>query len=475
MRAPMKSWLCGWCCWLAALPTLAGELPAPVAKALKASSMPREGVAIFAQRVESLQPEWAYRADQPMNPASTMKLVTTDAALELLGPAYRWRTEAYASAPLQGEVLEGDLILKGYGDPALTLENFWLLLRALRQTGLRDIRGDLVLDRSYFNTGALPEAGKLDGEAWRAYNVTPDALLVNFKATRFDLRGDAASGKVLVSAEPALPALKVVNQIVLRQGSCADWKDRIAYQAQREGEGVVVTLSGSYALACGGKSLELSVLDHPTYVFQLFRQLWLELGGEFHGTLKDGVAPTGAQRIAAVQSPPLADVVRSINKYSNNVMARQLLMTLGAERSGPPGTPQSGAAALRAWLSVKQMVWPELEIENGAGLSRQERISARHLGELLLAAYRSPVMPELMSSLPVAAIDGTMQRRLQSSAVAGQAHVKTGSLDGVRAMAGYLLDAKGRRWVVVFMANDPAAPASKAAQDALLEYLYTAD
>ncbi|HQR50692.1 MAG TPA: D-alanyl-D-alanine carboxypeptidase/D-alanyl-D-alanine-endopeptidase [Methylophilaceae bacterium] len=458
--------------WLAITPALANGLPAPVAKALKAAGVPQDGVAFYVQQVDQHQPRLSHRADQPMNPASTMKLLTTDAGLELLGPSYRWRTEIYGSVPPQDEVLNGDLIIKGYGDPALTLENFWLLLRMLRQSGVRDIRGDLLLDRGYFDTSGNEPPGKFDGETYRAYNAAPDAMLVNFKATRFTLRGDPALGKVLITADPALPQLNIVNQVALSQVPCADWKDRIGYRVLREKDVVTVTFSGNYSVACGEKALELSILDDDVYVFELFRRMWQEQGGQISGGLKNGSLPPGAQRLVQADSPPLADVIRLVNKYSNNVMARQILMTLGAERYGAPGSPQSGALAVREWLAGKGMEWPELAIENGAGLSRNERISARHLGELLLSAYRSPVMPELMSSLPIVAIDGTMQHRLKSSAVAGQAHLKTGSLDGVRAMAGYLLDARGRRWVVVFMANHPAAAGSKAAQDALLEYVY---
>jgi serine-type D-Ala-D-Ala carboxypeptidase/endopeptidase (penicillin-binding protein 4) len=458
--------------WLAITPALADGLPAPVAKALKATGIPQDSMALYVQQVDQRQPRLSHRADQPMNPASTMKLLTTDAGLELLGPSYRWRTEIYGSLPPQGEVLNGDLVIKGYGDPALTLENFWLLLRSLRQSGVRDIRGDLVLDRGYFDTSGNESPGKFDGESYRAYNATPEALLVNFKATRFIFRGDPTLGKVLISADPALPQLTLVNQVALSQVPCADWKDRIGYRVLREKELVTVTFSGNYSVACGEKALELSIFDDDVYVFQLFRQMWQEQGGLFSGTLKAGSLQLGAPRLAQVDSPPLSDVIRLVNKYSNNVMARQILMTLGAERYGAPGSPQSGANAVREWLAEKGMEWPELVIENGAGLSRNERVSARHLGELLLAAYRSPTMPELMSSLPIVAIDGTMQQRLKSSAVAGQAHIKTGSLDGVRAMAGYLLDAKGRRWVVVLMTNHPAAASSKTAQDALLEYIY---
>ena len=453
-----------------ALPARA-DLPASVSQALRSAGVPEDSVSVFVQQVDRNAPLITHRSDQALNPASTMKLVTTYAGLELLGPAYTWRTDLLTTGEVQGDVLKGDLILKGYGDPAMTLENFWDLLRALRQKGIRDIRGNLVLDRGFFEPQPYDPAA-FDGEPYRAYNAGPDALLVNFKATRFDFSNDPSNGKVSIKADPALPQLTIVNQLTQSQGPSGDWKDRLGYKISRNGNTVTATFGGSYSVACGEKSLDLSLFDDSTYVFELFKQLWREQGGSFSGQMASASAPDNAALLVSASSPPLADVIRLINKYSNNVMARQMLLTIAAEKTGQPGNIANGGAAIQAWLASKHLEFPELMIDNGAGLSRASRISARHLGTLLLNAYASPVMPELMSSLPVVAVDGTMEHRLTSSAVAGQGHFKTGSLDNTRAMAGYLLDAKHRRWVVVFMVNHPRAGVSKPAQDALLEWLH---
>ncbi len=463
--------------WLAllavALPAQA-ELPASVTQALHTAGIPADAVSVFVQQVDHNTPLLAHHADQALNPASTMKLLTTYAGLEILGSAYTWRTDLYSTGEMQGDTLNGDLMLKGYGDPAMTLENFWDLLRALRQKGVRDIRGDLVLDRGYFEPQTYDPAA-FDGEPYRAYNAGPDALLVNFKATRFVFAGDVSTGKVAIQADPALPQLNIVNQLALTQVPCADWKDRLGYKVARNGQGVTVTFSGNYSVACGEKSLDLSLFDDTVYIFELFKQLWREQGGSFNGKLKTGNTPDNARLLVRATSPPLSDVIRLINKYSNNVMARQTLLTIGAEQSGTPGNIESGGKAIRTWLAGKHLDFNELVIDNGAGLSRESRISSRHLGALLLAAYDSPMMPELMSSLPVVAVDGTLEQRMKNTNIAGRAHLKTGSLDGVRAVAGYLLDARNRRWVVVFMINHPRAGASKAAQDALLEWLHNRD
>lgn len=446
-------------------------LPEPVAQALKSAGIPEDSVAVYARRLDADLPAIAEHSEQAMNPASVMKLVTTYAGLELLGPAYTWRTEFYASKPPMEGVITGDLILKGYGDPALTLEKFWSLMHALRVSGVREIRGDLVLDRSFFESMAF-DPGAFDGDPYRPYNAGPDALLVNFKSTGFHFRVE--NGTVAITADPAAPQLEVVNRLKADRASCGDWKSRLGYDVQEREDRIVIAFSGSYSANCGDKVYDLSLPRHADYVYQLFKTLWREQGGVFEGRLREGAAPADAAPLVSLESPPLSDVIRQINKYSNNLMARQLLITLGAER-GQAGSPAKGIAAIRAWLAASGLDFPELVLENGSGLSRIERISARHLGDLLTAAYASPFMPEFMSSLPIYAVDGTFKRRSQANAVAGRAHLKSGSLDEVRAIAGYLLDAHGRRWAVVFMVNHPRASLSKPAQEALLDWLYHHD
>jgi D-alanyl-D-alanine carboxypeptidase/D-alanyl-D-alanine-endopeptidase (penicillin-binding protein 4) len=450
-------------------PAWAAGLPAAVAKALRAAGIPQEAVGVMVQQVDSTKPLILHNADRAMNPASTMKLLTTSAALGLLGPAYTWHTDILSAASVQDEALEGDLIIKGYGDPALTLERFWALLHELRLQGVREIRGDVVLDSSYFDA-PLSDPGDFDGQSDRAYNAVPDALLVNFKATRLIFQPDGE--RIKITADPDLPQLQIINRIQPSPALCEDWKEHVTRTLQRDGETVSITLAGNYPLACGEKSLELGLVDGTSYTAQLFNQYWHDLSGSLKGKVRAGSAPPNARLLAQSVSLTVADVIRLVNKNSNNVMARQILLTLGAEQGGAPGTVDKGAAAIHAWLAAGGGDFKELVIENGAGLSRNERISPQHLGELLLRVWHSPGMPELMSSLPIAAVDGTMLLRLRNSEVAGKAHIKTGSLDGVKSMAGYVMDERGRRWAVVFMVNHPQASASGAAMDALLEWVY---
>ncbi len=440
----------------------AQDLPRPVRQALRTAGVPPASVSAWVQEVRAPRPSVAARADTPMHPASVMKLVTTYAALELLGPAYRWKTEAF----VEGD----DLFLRGYGDPNLNYESFWLLLRNLRGRGLRELRGDVVLDRSYFGPA---QYSPFDSEPFRPYNVTPDALLVNFKALRFTFIPEGDKG-VRVFAEPQLPGLEIVNQLKLGDGSCPDgnraFRDLI--QASFQSRPPRASFVGTYPLSCGERDLNIALHEPQDYVAAMIRQLWGEMGGTWSGNVRDGVVPPTARLVYVHESEPLGDIVRDINKFSNNVMARQLFLTLGAELGGPPARAEEAVRAIKEWVAAKKIGAPELVLENGSGLSRTERISAQHLAALLLAAWRSPVMPEFLSSLPVVAADGTMKKRLRGERVAGSAHIKTGLLADARAIAGYVLDRNGRRHVVVMIANHPKAPEADAAMDALLQWVY---
>jgi len=447
------------------------RLPPPVAAALANAGIPDSSVGIFVQDVQTAQAVVAVGEDRALNPASTIKLLTTFAALDQLGPAYQWATEIYADGALTGDVLNGNLVLKGYGDPRLTLENFWLMLRNLRARGVREIRGDLVLDRSYFAREDADPA-EFDNEPTRPYNTPPDALLVNFKALRLQFLPDAERQVLKIIAEPALPQVQILNNITLDNERCDDWVGRLKLTAVGDRAGARLLFSGNYSAACGEKERNYSVLGHPQYVHGLFTLLWRELGGSFSGGVRDGTAPPGVRLLLSQQTQSLAEIARDINKYSNNVMARQLFLTLGAIALGPPASNEKSARAIRQWLASRSLLIPELALENGSGLSRIERISAKSLAQLLLVAQRSSVMPEFAASLPLVAVDGTMKKRLAGADVAGQAHIKTGSLTGVRAIAGYVLDAKGRTMVVVCIINHAKAQSAPAVQDALLNWVY---
>ena len=466
--------------------THAADLPPAVREALRQANIPLSGVGIVVQEVNAPAPLIQINARQSMNPASTIKLLTTYAALELLGPAYSWRTEAYVDGRLEQGVLHGNLIIKGYGNPKINSEHLWLWLRELRNRGLREISGDLILDRSAFAMQEYDPAA-FDNDPARAYNVSPDALLLNFNAIR--LRFIPADGKINVYTEPSLAGITLDNQLtLLSQPNCGDWNNRLRIQLA----GNVIRLQGSYATACGERDKAISLLPHGQYFDAVFRSLWQEMGGTLRGSTRDGSTPASAMLFATHYSQPLSEIIRDINKFSNNVMAKQVFLSLSLNRETltrnipalmsqtevnlPNGNPTPASTelsklALRNWIEKKGFAFPELVLENGAGLSRRERLSPHNLALLLQDINLSPYSAEIEASLPIVGVDGTMKKRHDNCTVTAHAHIKTGSLEGVKSIAGYLQSRSGKQWIIVFIINHPNASAGQPAQDELIEWL----
>lgn len=452
---------------------VAGELPGPVRAVLDEAGIPHESVGLFVHDVGDDRPLIEFNADAVKNPASVMKLVTTAAALHALGPNYRWRTVAYAGGPLNGDRLEGDLILKGFGDPLLDTEAFWTFLRRLRERGLRHIGGDLAIDESFFKL-EREDRGAFDGRPYRVYNVQPAALLVNFQVYRFRMRPDRVRGEVVVSTDPPSATMTIHNGLKLTNGKCRGRKYRVRMQVLEGLPRDAVRFSGNYPVRCGSHSMLRTVSTQETYVYGVFKALWSMLGGEIDGGVRTDKVPDSARRLFRFRSRPLADIIRPMNKFSNNVMTRNLLLTLGAERYGEPGTVENGRAAIRDWIKRVGIDAGGLYVDNGSGLSREARASSRLLGEILLTAYRSPYMPEFIASLPLSAMEGTLEDRFRDDPLKGRMHMKTGLIDHVRSMGGYMLTRNGRTMAIVLLQNHPNVHRriGTTVQDALLEWIF---
>ncbi len=455
---------------IAIAPLAAADIPAEARQVLNVRNVPLDRVGLWVQEVGSDKPMVAHGANRALNPASAIKLLTTWAALEVLGPAYTWKTEVYANGVLSDGVLDGDLILKGFGDPYLTSEAFWRMLGALRRAGLGEITQDLVIDDSYF---AVPreDPGAFDSQPFRSYNVAPNALLVNFKTVRFEFF--ANNGELRVGMDPHLSNLAVRNRIKLAQGRCRGYQAGISFDIPDRQTLSRVVLAGNFPSACAPYGLSRSVLRHHTYALGLFETLWEQMGGRFQGRVRKDLAPENAEPILTVSSKPMGEVIRSINKYSNNVMTRQLLYTLGANASGPPATPESGRAAITDFLAARGLQPDGLVIDNGAGLSRRTRITAELLAGVLMQAFSSPFMAEYVASLSLPGLDGTLRRRFRGRPEAGQMHLKTGRIDHVAAIAGFVQGQSGRRFVVVALLNhtDVHRGPGEEFQNALLRWL----
>jgi len=446
------------------LPATLAQLPEPVSSLLRAANIPEESIGVAVWRLPDGAPLLAHGAERSLQPGSTMKLVTTLVALDTLGPTYRGRTELRTTGKVENKVLEGDLVMRGGGDADLSWEAFQGMLLNLRNHGIEVIRGDLLLDRQMFrpsrpDLGAAPfdDAPEFD------YNVIPDALSLNGNLLRFELESD--DHQLKVSMTPPLDRVSVASDMTLNRQDCKDWdQDWLPPEYFKDADGSIrIMLHGKFPLNCT-KSPSLNVLDRVDFADRLFRTLWKQLGGQFLGRTRDAATPPGARLLTEHRSRPYSVVLRDINKNSDNALARLTYLTLGA-LSGPPAVDVDGDVdtvilaerAVRSWLKVHDIDGQGLVLENGSGLSRLERIRPVQLAAILLNASRSALAPEYLSSLPIAAVDGTMRLRLRDSPAAGRARVKTGTLTGVIAVAGFVPDASNRLNIVVALLNHELA------------------
>ncbi|MDP3653448.1 MAG: D-alanyl-D-alanine carboxypeptidase/D-alanyl-D-alanine-endopeptidase [Rhodoferax sp.] len=484
-RVLLLAALCGLCALSPAQP-----LPPEVHAALARAKVPSDAVAVLLVDAQGQSaPRLSHRAAVPMNPASVMKLVTTYAALDLLGPAYTWRTPVYLEGAVREGTLYGNLYIQGQGDPKLVLERLWLLLRRVQGLGIHTIAGDVVLDRSAFE---VPETNpaSFDGEPLRPYNASPDALLINYKAVVMTFSPDSSTRTAQVQFDPPLAGVQVPTTVPLLPaaigvlGECGDYRGALKADFSDPSR---IRFAGGYPLACGEKVWPVAYADPPSYAVRAVQGLWQSMGGKIGGNVRMGTVPAmllGAAKPAfEVSSAPLAEVIRDINKYSNNVMAQQVFLTLGrvvpladaapadagtASTPPPPGSFAASRAVLQRWWTQRVGPNDAPVLDNGSGLSRQERISAQGLARLLHNAYLSPLMPELMASLPITGVDGTLKRA--KARTSGGAHLKTGSLSHVVAVAGYVHAASGKRYVLVALINHANANAARPALDALVDW-----
>jgi len=446
------------------------HLPESVENILKKYKVPLDSLSIYIKEHDATQPLAELNVDVPRNPASVIKVLTTFAGLELLGPSYTWETHFHIDGKLKDGVLDGNLIIEGGGDPFLVKETFWHILHTLQARGLKHIKGDLLIDDGLYadETGST---GDFDNKPYRVYNAFPDAALVNFRAHQFYFIPQ--TNKVHIYADPHADNLQIINKVKLTKGKCRGQHRLIKMIIFTQGSQTIVEFKGNYPRSCGEQELLRAILPNDQYLFGVFKSLWESMGGTITGTFGK-TSINGTKPIYIVPSKPLSEIITYINKYSNNVMARQLLLTIGKEKLDTIGTKAAGRRAIKDWLDNIGIPAPELVLDNGSGLSRNARITARTLGMLLEHANKSPYQPEFFASLPLVGVDGTVKKRLNGKIPPGYVRIKTGLINDVRSMAGYVRSKNGNDYFVVALQNYPGIQNTTGTlvQDEILKWLY---
>ncbi|MDP1647155.1 MAG: D-alanyl-D-alanine carboxypeptidase/D-alanyl-D-alanine-endopeptidase [Rubrivivax sp.] len=447
------------------------SLPPAVQAALQQAGVPADALAVMALPLARWARPWGHRAEVPMQPGSSMKVLTSIVALDRLGPNHRGYTELRSAAPIEAGVLRGDLVLKGGADPELGVPQLWALLVDLRQLGVTTIEGRLVVDRTLFRP-ARPDIGlpPFDDAPEFPYNVIPDALQLAGSLLPLELRSGADG--VRASTVPPLDGIEFTSRMALTDTPCRDWDDdwqpaRVAH----EGERTLIELRGGFPKDCTRRTA-LQLIDRQELTEKLFRTVWRGLGGSWTGQAVAEAATAGTRLLARRDSRPWGELLRHMNKASDNARTRMLYLSLGL--AGTAGEPQADTAELagrevRRWLAENGIPDAGLVLDNGSGLSRSERITPLQMASMLKVAWRGRHAAELLMSLPVAGVDGTLRNRLKDSPATGWARLKTGTLRNVVALAGYVSDDDGRPWAVAMMVNHDNANKARPVLDALVD------
>lgn len=430
--------------------------------ALDLHGIPAQNIGLWAASVETGEVIEAWRADEPMSPASTMKLVTTWTALQTLGPHYVWRTEFVSAAPVENGVLKGDLYWVGRGDPAFRLDHLRGMLMHLKARGIQTIQGRLLLDKTAFNR--ITTAEGFDHDKGRAFMCPPDTHLVQTNTAWLRFFNDTAGPRVVL--DPPFVGVHLDTQLKRAEyGTCDNVRDHVTVVQQNTNK---IALVGQLPASCDGVTLRVEELMPPArFAVEAFRTLWQEMGGNGpEEGMGEAPAPNSARVLAFSESAPLSRSLPDMIKYSNNPMTRLLYLSLGYTRPSRGDSVAEAEITVRRTLGMHGIEDKALVLENGSGLSRRERLSARLLGEMLIDAARGPYAVEFIHSLPTATGEGTLQDRFMS--LGPRLRLKTGSLNGVRALAGFWHNPDGRRLAIVAMLNQSDAAHRVDALDAIV-------
>ena len=424
-----------------------GTLPYDLEAEISTIPLNKNNYSIFIQSTSSPIPLASWHAHKKRSPASVIKLLTTYSALMELGYDYRWETKFYYTGTIRRGVLRGDLIVKASGDPTLKTRDVDSIVSAIRSHGIRQITGNIILDKSIFRISSRNNSG-FDKNRYSPYNAMPDALMFNQRKSTVCVSPHGR--KVYTTKDIPDLSYRVINKMRLVNGSCRGSRSwpRVSIKNR------TMIFSGKLSKNCSDRKIcKVVTKPHLSFYYTLKSKI-KKKGIKYTGKMKLRQTPKSAKYLFSHFSKSLEEIISITAKKSNNLFARQIMLTLGVTQYGKPGTLQKGRNGVERILNKHHILERgKTFIENGSGLSRISKITAQSLGNLLLDGYHN-YGDRWMQTLSIAGIDGTIKRRFRYSSVFGRAWMKTGTIRGVANIAGYVEGAFGERYVVVVLVND---------------------
>lgn len=423
-------------------------LPLGVEEAIRKSGLPKEDISILIKEVQNNHIVASLNENIPRTPASVIKVLSTYASILKLGFDYRFPTRFYIKGSLQNGILHGDLFVKAYGDPTLASKDIEGIVENVYQYGIRKIHGNIIIDRSYFRIGNKDNSG-FDEYTYSPYNAMPDAMMFNERVSTICV----IPNKNKVKKKSKDESYKIVNKLKLVNKAC---RGRYAWPGIKINKSSLitqVTLQGKISKKCGQQNI-CKVVTKPYQSFYYALKDGLEKKGiQITGTLHLRKIPSFAKPIFTHYSQSLEKIISITAKKSNNLYARHLLLILGAKQFGAPATLDKGRRAVESILRSKSALdFDALKIDNGCGLSRSAKLTAKLLANVFDSAY-AHYGQRWMNTLSIAGVDGTIKKRFRGTIVKKHAWMKTGTLKRVKNIGGYVKSKTGKLYTVVILVN----------------------
>jgi D-alanyl-D-alanine carboxypeptidase/D-alanyl-D-alanine-endopeptidase (penicillin-binding protein 4) len=394
-----------------------------------------------------------YNTSQPLLPASVMKVITTAAALHYLGPEYRFKTRLLHTGQRQLNIIQGDLILRGGGDPRIGTEQLWNIATQLKASGINEVTGNLIIDASFFDDYDRAPSWEVE-RSQLAYDAKLGALSINFNTIAVHVQpGNRIGEPIRAWLEPTLTYIHLRNQAkTVKQG-----RNTIAVQRTEKVPGELeISVSGNLPIESKEKIIRLNI-DNPThYAIETFRWLLQQAGVQIHGqTPTVATTPTTEIELFQLLSPPLSFILKELNTFSNNFTAEQIVKTIAAEHFAAPGSHEQALTLIEGFLKQSQVELQNVTIVDGSGLSRNNRMTTRAITDLLTAMYsRFDIGPDFISALRVMGVEDILSNRLHNSPARGKVRGKTGTLNQVSTLAGYVGTPQGKVFAYAIFSNN---------------------
>ncbi len=435
----------------AAHPEASRRLAGAIDKALASPCVTPGKTGVRVVALPSGEPVYERNGSTPLVPASVQKLITTAAALHYLGPDYRFKTEILYTGSRKNGIVNGDLVVRGKGDPKLVPEQVWLIAERIKHLNINEVTGDLVVDGTFFDSLKTAPSWSRN-HTQRAYDAMLGALSVSFNTVAVHVNaGEKVGDPLIVGLFPDSAYLKLVNK------ARTSAKGKGGVKARRSGgKGkIVISVTGSMKPGSKEKVIYLNVPDPLKYAGEIFREYFKRGGVSIKGAIRKAAAPENARLIYTHESEPLAVILRNLNKYSNNFLAEQIVKTLAAEVGKIPGSHKNAMKLISGFLAESGIDMAGAALADASGLSRSNRVTAKLITELLTVMNRRfDIGPDFLAALGIMGVDGSVRDRMSRSPAKSKARVKTGSLAGLSSLAGYVAGKGENLFAFAIFLND---------------------